>query len=140
VTHEDFSRTDKLKGSSDRSFGLVIGAAFLLIGTLPLLHAPHQPRWWAIGVAIVLVALALSRPALLAPLNKVWQRLGLLLHRIVSPVILGLLFYTTILPVGALMRTFGKDPMRRKADPSADSYWVLREPPGPSPESMTQQF
>ena len=140
MTHESFDRVEKVKRSSDRSFGFVIGAAFLLIGILPSLHAPHHPRWWAIAAAIFFAALAQWQPAVLAPLNKIWQRLGLLLHRIVSPVILGLLFYTTILPVGVLMRAFGNDPMRRKFDPSADSYWVLREPPGASSESMTQQF
>jgi hypothetical protein len=138
--HEDFHRPDKVKGSSDRSFGCVIGGAFLLIGLVPLLHAPHRPRWWAIAIAFGFVAFAQFRPELLAPLNRLWLRFGLLLHKIVSPVILGLLFYTTVLPVGLLMRAFGKDPLRLRADPAADSYWVMREPPGPSPESMTQQF
>jgi len=82
LTHESFDRAEKVKRSSDRSFGLVIGAAFLLIGILPSLHAPYQPRWWAIAAAIFFAALAQWRPAVLAPLNKVWQRLGLLLHRI----------------------------------------------------------
>src|SRR5262249_22730421 len=140
MTHEDFSRIDKTKGSSDRSFGLVIGGAFLLIGLMPLLHAPHRPRWWAIAIAVMLAALAQFSPGLLAPLNELWLRFGLMLHRIVSPIILALLFYTTVLPVGLLMRAFGKDPMRLRKDPAAETYWVMRDAPGPSPESMTQQF
>jgi hypothetical protein len=140
VTHEDFGRAEKTKGSSDRSFGHVIGGAFLLIGLVPLLHAPHRPRWWAIAIAVAFAVFAQFRPELLAPLNRLWLRFGLLLHKIVSPVILGLLFYTTVLPVGLLMRAFGKDPLRLRPNPAAGSYWVLREPPGPSPESMTQQF
>jgi Saxitoxin biosynthesis operon protein SxtJ len=140
VSHEDFSRAETTKISSNRSFGFVIGGAFLLIGLLPLLHAPHRPRWWAIIIATIFAGFAQLRPDLLGPLNKLWLRFGLLLHKIVSPVILGLLFYTTVLPVGLLMRAFGKDPMRLHKDPTAESYWILREPPGPSPESMTQQF
>ena len=77
---------------------------------------------------------------MLAPFNALWFRFGLLLHRVVSPVILALLFFTTVAPVGLLMRAFGKDPLRLKKDRAADSYWILREPPGPSPESMKQQF
>lgn len=140
MTHEDFSRAEKTKMSSNRSFGLVIGGAFLLIGVAPLLHAPHRPRWWAIVIAVIFAGCAQLRPDLLKPLNTLWLRFGLLLHKIVSPVILGLLFYTTVLPVGLLMRAFGKDPLRLHKDPAAASYWVPREPPGPSPESMTQQF
>jgi hypothetical protein len=138
--HEDFNRGEKTKTSSNRSFGFVIGVAFLLIGLVPLLHAPHRPRWWAIAIAAMLAAFAQFRSDLLAPFNRLWLRFGLLLHKIVSPIILGLLFYTTVLPVGLLMRAFGKDPMRLHKDPTVESYWVLREPPGPAPESMTQQF
>ncbi len=140
MTHEDFSRADKTKLSSNRSFGFVIGGAFLLIGLAPLLHAPHRPRWWAVVIAAIFAGCAQLRPELLKPLNALWLRFGLLLHKIISPVILGLLFYTTVLPVGLLMRAFGKDPMRLRKDPATASYWVLREPPGPSPESMTRQF
>jgi hypothetical protein len=138
--HEDFSRAEKVKVSSNRSFGFIIGGVFFLIGFVPLLHAPHRPRWWAIVIAAVFSGCAQLCPDLLKSLNTFWVRFGLLLHKIVSPVILGLLFYTTVLPVGLLMRAFGKDPLRLNKDPAAASYWVLREPPGPSPESMTQQF
>jgi hypothetical protein len=138
--HEDFSRAEKTKISPNRSFGFVICSAFLLIGLAPLLHVPHRPRWWAIVIAALFAALALLRPDLLRPLNILWLRFGLLLHKIVSPVILALLFYTTVMPVGLLMRAFGKDPLHLHKNATAETYWVLREPPGPSPESMTQQF
>ncbi len=139
MIHEDFGRVDRTKASSNRSFGFVIGGAFLLIGLAPLVHAPHQPRWWAILIGAIVAGIAQLRPKLLAPLNAIWFRAGLLLHKVVSPIILALLFFTTVLPVGLLMRAFGKDPLRLQNDRAADSYWILREP-GPSPESMTQQF
>jgi hypothetical protein len=117
-----------------------MAAAFLLIGLLPLLHAPHAVRWWAVAVAVAFGGLAQWWTTPLAPLNRLWQRFGLLLHRIVSPIVLGLLFYLTVLPVGLLMRAFGKDPLRLRADRAARSYWIVREPPGPSGDSMKQQF
>jgi hypothetical protein len=138
--HEDFRRAEVVKGSSDRSFGRVMAAVFLLIGILPVMHEPHQPRWWSVGVAVAFAALGQWWTVPLEPLNKIWMRFGLLLHKIVTPIVLGLLFYSTVLPVGLLMRAFGKDPLRLRSDRSSSSYWILREPPGPSPASMKQQF
>jgi len=139
VTHEDFSRQEKIKPSSDRSFGLVIATVFLIITFWPLIRG--QPvRWWALGVAAVFAALALLWTAALAPLNTGWTKLGVLLYRVVSPIVLGLLFYVAVMPVGLLMRVLGKDPLRLRRDPDAASYWIDRMPPGPAPESMKNQF
>jgi hypothetical protein len=77
-------------------------------------------------LAALALALALGAPRLLAPLNWVWTKLGLLLHRIVSPIFLLLLFYGCIAPVGLLMRLSGKDPLRLKYEPAATSYWIVR--------------
>ena len=109
MTHEDFSRKEDIKPSSDRSFGLVIAIVFLLITFWPLIRA-EPVRWWALAVAAVFAALALLWTAALAPLNKCWTKLGVLLYRIVSPIVLGLLFYVIVTPVALLMRVLGKDP------------------------------
>jgi len=77
--------------------------------------------------------------AALAPLNKWWTKLGLLLYRVVSPIVLGLLFYVTLTPIALVMRLLGKDPLRLRRDPDAASYWIDRSPP-PAPESMKNQF
>ena len=139
MTHEDFSRKEEIKPSSDRSFGLVIATVFLLITFWPLIRA--QPvRWWALAVAAVFAVLALLWPAALAPLNKCWTKLGVLLYRIVSPIVLGLLFYVIVTPVALLMRVLGKDPLRLRREPDAASYWIDRMPRGPAPESMKNQF
>jgi hypothetical protein len=84
--------------------------------------------------------LALLWTAPLRPLNRAWLKLGLLLSKIVSPVVMMVLFYATVTPVGVLMRWAGKDPLRLRRDAAATSYWIPREPPGPAPNSMKQQF
>jgi hypothetical protein len=139
MAHEDLSREEQVEGSSDRVFGLVFAGAFLVIAGWPLWRA-EGPRWWALGVAVVFALVALVKPALLSRLNRLWMKLGMLLGKVVSPIALGILFFGVLTPVGALLRLGGKDPLRLKRDPGADSYWIPREPPGPPPDSMTNQF
>ena len=139
--HEDFTRKEAVQGSSDRSFGFVMAAFFGLVALFPLLHGPLSSiRWWALVLAAAFLAFALLWPAALRPLNRAWLRLGLLLSKVVSPVVLMILFYATVTPIGILMRWAGKDPLRLRRDAAAASYWIPREPPGPAPDSMKQQF
>jgi hypothetical protein len=139
ATHEAFSRDETIVAGSDRSFGLVMAAAFAI---LTLLNAWHNGRvWpWTGGVAALFMAAALLRPAMLNPLNRLWLKFGLLLHRVVNPIVMALLFYGTVLPTGLVMRALGKDLLRLKRQPEADSYWIVRAPPGPAPETMKDQF
>lgn len=139
MAHEDLTREQQIEGSSDRVFGLVFAGVFLVIAGWPLFSG-EMPRWWASGVAAVFALVALVKPALLGGLNRLWIKLGILLGKVVSPVALGILFYGVLVPIGAVMRLTGKDPLRLKLDPSAASYWIPREPPGPPPDSMTNQF
>ncbi|HXJ81184.1 MAG TPA: SxtJ family membrane protein [Candidatus Methylomirabilis sp.] len=128
-----------MRGSSNRSFGLVLASAFLLAGGWPLFHR-QSIRGWALGIGVGLLLIALARPHVLAPLNRLWLRLGLRLQRLVSPVILGLLFFVTVTPIGILMRLVGKNPLRLGFDREATSYWIDRRPPGPAPDTMRNQF
>ena len=139
TAHEQLSREPEVRGSSDRSFGLVFAAVFLTAGLSPLVRG-ETPRAWALALAGVLIAIALAMPPLLAPLNRLWTRFGLLLGKVTTPVVMGVLFYLVVTPTGLLMRLFGKDPLRLSCDREAGSYWIQREPPGPSPETMTNQF
>jgi hypothetical protein len=138
-THEVFSRDEKIVAGSDRSFGFVMAAAFAVV---TLLNAWHVGRvWpWTAGVAVLFLAAALLRPAVLNPLNRLWLKFGLLLHGVVNPVVMALLFYGTVWPTGFVMRALGKDLLRLKREPGAESYWIVRQPPGPSPETMRDQF
>jgi hypothetical protein len=138
--HENFQRREKIKGSSDRSFGLVFAGVFALAGFLPLLRAPHQPRWWAAVIAIGFALVALLWPKRLAVLNRLWLQFGLLLHAVISPVVLALLFYGAIVPIGLLKRMFGNDSLRLQTDRAIDTYWITRETSASALSSMKQQF
>jgi len=139
MAHEDLSREQQIEGSSDRVFGLVFAGVFLVIAVWPLVHGA-PPRWWALVVSAVFGGIALLKPMLLARLNRLWMKLGILLGRIVAPVALAILFYGVFTPIGAVMRLAGKDPLRLKRDPHSPSYWLRRQPPGPAPDSLDQQF
>ena len=139
AAHEDFSRGEAIRGSSDRSFGIAFAVVFAVIGVAPIFHG-RSPRYWALGASVALLAVSLGRPSLLHPANYLWIGLARALNRIVSPIAMGLLFFLVATPTGFLMRLFGKDPLRLKFDPEAESYWLRRTPPGPPPESMANQF
>jgi hypothetical protein len=139
VGHESYERREDVKGSSDRSFGVVFAVVFTLIGLFPLAFG-GAVRLWSLSVGAVFLALALAAPSLLSPLNRIWLRFGLLLHRIVSPLVLGIMFFLVITPTGVLMRALGKDLLRLKFDQGSSSYWIERVPPGPPPESLRDQF
>jgi hypothetical protein len=138
--HENFRRRENIKGSSDRSFGLVFAAVFALAAFLPLLRAPHQPHWWAAVIAIAFALAALFWPKRLSVLNRLWLQFGLLLHAVISPVVLALLYYAAIVPVGLLKRMFAKDSLRLESDRGAGTYWIIRESSQSALSSMKQQF
>ena len=137
--HEDFDRKQEGRGSSDRSFGIVLSIFFVLVGLSPL-RANHPVRWWALAMGGLFLGVALLQPMWLRPLNRVWTKLGLLMGRVVSPVITALLFYLVVTPTGLLFRLLGKDPLRLALDAGVRSYWIERRPPGPLPETMSNQF
>jgi Saxitoxin biosynthesis operon protein SxtJ len=137
--HEDLSREHERHLSSDRMFGLVIGGVFAVIGALPVWHG-NPPRLWAIVIGVVLFVLAIAVPRVLHRANLYWSAFGVLLSRIVNPVVMAVLFYAVVTPIALIFRALGNDPLRLKRDPAAVTYWIERDPPGPSPESIKHQF
>ena len=138
-THEDWDRQETVKASSNRTFGLVFTAFWALVAFLPLVRG-HRVRWWAGALSGLFLIVALVAPKVLGPLNRVWTGLGILLHRVTNPILLGILFYFVFAPFGWLLRLTGKDFLRLKRPEDAQSYWIARQPPGPEPQSMSNQF
>jgi hypothetical protein len=125
--------------SSDRSFGYVFAVVFGLIGCWPFLYW-EPPRWWALGIAAVFAAVAVGRPQMLHPLNRAWLAFGRLLHRVVSPLVMGMIFFLCVTPTGWIMRLRGKDLLARKRRPDLSTYWIAREATPPQPQAMKNQF
>lgn len=137
--HERRAEPEPGPGGSDRGFGFVMAVLFAVVASFPLLRGA-PPRSWALAAAAGFLLFALLRPGWLAPLHRVWFRLGLLLQRLVQPVVLAAIYFGVVTPIGLLMRAFGKDPLALRFDPEAPSYWIHRDPPGPDPESLRRQF
>jgi hypothetical protein len=124
---------------SDRSFGLTFVAVFGLVAVW-LIWTGRPGGLAFVSLSVATLAVTLVRASLLRPLNRVWMKLGALLHTIVSPIVLGAIYYVVIAPVGITMRLFGRDALNRRFVPAQRSYWIDREPPGPAPESLKDQF
>lgn len=138
-THESYSRQDATVPGSNRSFGIVMAIAFALLALINFSRAGHAWPWTGF-LAVLFFVFACLFPVALRPLNWVWFQFGLLLHKVVNPIVMALLFFGTVLPTGLIMRALGKDPMRLKWQPDANSYWIERRPRGPAPKSMKDQF
>ena len=139
MSHESLLRNETIEPSSNRTFGLVFAVVFALIGAWPLLSG-NGVRAWSLVIAIAILAAALAMPSILAQPNRLWMRFGLFLHRIVSPLVLGIMFFLVVTPIGFVMRAFGKDPLRLRFEQNASTYWIDRSPPGPAHDSLDRQF
>ncbi len=100
----------------------------------------RQPILWLIAFAIAMGLAAWLMPRVLRPLNRAWTRLGVLLGKIVTPLVLALLFLLAFVPLGLILRIRGFRPLRLELEPEKETYWIDRDPPGPSPETMVRQF
>ena len=138
-THESLTREEQAAPRSELSFAIVMAVALALLGGINWLHDGRVWPWFG-GIAALFVVAGYFCPAALKPLNWLWFKFGLLLHTVVNPIVMGLVFYGAVLPTGLLMRAMGKDLLRLKFEPERDSYWIVRQPPGPAPESMKDQF
>jgi hypothetical protein len=137
--HESVTPRDKVESGSPRSFGLVFGGFFVVVGLLGWYRA-GAPRVWPFALAAAFVVVALVAPRLLAPLNRLWFRFGLALHGVTTPVIMGLVYFGALVPLALVMRALGKRPLQLGRDADAPTYWIARDPPGPARGSMAKQF
>ena len=121
-----------------RQFGLLVGGIFGLLGFWPLVWRHQSPRAWAVALAVALVVPALVAPRILRPAHRAWMKLADVLAWINTRILLGLVFFVVITPIGSVMRLLKHDPMRRQYEPSNDTYRVRRVPrPG---THMLRQF
>jgi hypothetical protein len=137
-THEDLTMRHDAKQSSHRSFGIVFAVAFFLIGLIPLLHK-RPIRSWALTVGLAFILAAFLWPSVLAPLNRMWTRVGIIMNSVMSPVVMAVLLFGVFTPVAIIMRRFGAASLRLHYEPNRTTYWINRES-STSTASMDRQF
>ncbi len=126
---------DDIKISSNRSFGIVFFIVFLIITLYPLTN-DNDVRLWSLIISIFFLILGLTNSSILTPLNKLWFKFGIFLGKVVSPIIMGIIFFLVVTPIGFIMRLLGKDLINLKFN-SSKSYWI--EKTGPK-SKMKNQF
>jgi hypothetical protein len=124
---------------SNRSFGWTFTGIFVIAGVYGLWKGAAGQSW-LLAAAAATAVVTLTREAWLTPLNRAWMKFGELLGRVVSPVVLGVIFFGLFTPVGMVMRLFGRDAMCRRFEAAAPTYWVKRDPPGPADDSYRNMF
>jgi hypothetical protein len=124
---------------SNRSFGWTFTGAFALFGAYSLWHG-GTAAIWMLAAAAATALVTLTHDTWLTPLNRAWMKLGEVLGMIVTPIVLGFIFFGIFTPVAFFMRLAGRDTMCRRFEPRAPSYWVQRQPPGPADDSYRNMF
>ncbi len=124
---------------TNKSFGIIFAIIFFVIGLSPL--AFDEGIYFSfLFLSLLFLLSSLLTPRILTPFNYIWFRFGLIIHSIVGPILLGIIFFTLITFTGVLMRLLGKKPLITTYDHDAPTYWVNRSPPGPLRESLSNQF
>lgn len=147
--HELQSHDEAVEIGSDRSFGITFAVVFGLLagffayrGPPSWVPASFAPKTWMVlaGISAMFLLVGLAIPSILHPFNVVWMKFAMVLNKIVSPIVMGLLFFLTVTPMALLLRAMKKDLLRLELDKNAKSYWIVRDPPGPTGDSMKNQF
>jgi saxitoxin biosynthesis operon SxtJ-like protein len=137
--HHEHLAGEEMPTASDRSVGLVLATACVVLTFAPLVRG-HSPRLWLLALAVPLAVLALARPQWLRPVNRAWMAFGAVANTIVTSILMALVFFGVVTPLAWLRRRLGHDPLSLRPDPFASTYWRERRPPGPAPETMKNQF
>ena len=119
-------KKSKSEISSNRSFGIVFFIVFLIISLWPLTNG-ETLRVWSIVIAVIFLILGLINSKLLTPLNKLWVKFGMILGSIVAPIIMGVVFFLVVTPIGLVMRIMGKDLLKKNYDQKRKTYWIKRD-------------
>ena len=116
----------KIKTSSNRSFGLVFFIVFLIVALWPLKYE-GDIRLWSLALSIIFFILGVLNSKLLTPLNKLWFKFGIFLGSIVSPIVMGIVYFLVVTPIGLFMRFLGKDLLKKNKVKNASTYWIKRD-------------
>ena len=128
-------KKNNIKISSNKSFGIVFFVFFLIVSFYPILNESEM-RLWALVISIIFLVLGLLNSNILTPLNKVWFKIGILLGKIVSPIVMGVIFFIVVTPISLIMRLLGKDVLNIKKN-KKETYWIQKT--GPK-SKMKNQF
>ena len=133
------ARKTQIPLPTDKSFGFTFAIAFAVIGAW---MAWKGSAYWiaALAVAAIFLLTAFAFAKVLHPLNAAWMYIGHLLNRVVSPLVMGVIFFGLLTPIATVMRLRGRDVLQRGFDPARGSYWIKRVPPGPDGSSFPRQF
>ncbi len=124
-----------IKIGSNKSFGLLFFVVFLIIGLWPLIN-DNIIRYWSLIISFIFLLLGLANSKFLSPLNLIWFKFGLLLGRFISPIVMGIIFFLVVTPIGILMRLINKDLLNLKYN-NENSYWIIKNDPK---SKMKNQF
>ena len=127
---------NNIKISSNRSFGIVFFVVFLLIALYPIINS-EEIRIWSLIISFIFIILGLLNSKILTPLNKLWFKFGVILGKIISPIIMGIIFFLVVTPIGLIMKVLGKDLLRLKYNKKDNTYWIEKN--GPK-SKMKNQF
>lgn len=123
----DVTSHTEVEMGSERSFGIVFAVVFGIIALWPLVFHGGPVRLWATAIAVAFLVIAFAAPQLLKPLNRLWFLFGMLLSKIVSPIVMGIIFFATVTPIGLIRRIRNPDPLNQAFDKDAESYWIIRD-------------
>jgi len=119
-------KLNEIENSTNKSFGIVFSIFFLLVFLWPIFKN-EDLRTWALIPSIIFLVLGLSNSKLLTPLNIIWNKLGILLGKFVSPIVMGIIFFLVITPIGFFSRALGKDFLRLKKNNNKNTYWIEKD-------------
>lgn len=137
-SHESLTSFRKVSESSERKFGVTVGLILSFLAVWPVVRHHAPPRYWLLAIGVLLIVFGLAMPRVLAPLNKLWFKLGVLLASITNPIVMGVMYYLAVVPFGWILRLRGKDLLRLKRDGAAATYWIERD--ASAQTSLTKQF
>ena len=126
---------DEIKIGSNKSFGIVFFIVFFIIALFPLINN-SEIRVWAVIISLIFLILGLINSKILTPLNKAWLKFGIFLGKMISPLIMGIIFFLVVTPIGLLMKMLKKDLLNLKFN-KHKSYWIEKSEPK---SKMKNQF